>query len=132
MLRWAHERARLDTLDLVRRFPKLNEWEAMERQPTFKQLEAFARATMTPVGYFFLQTPPEERLPIPDFRTMGDRALQRPSPNLLETIYVCQQRQAWYRDHALTQGLPAVAFVGSETLQSPIEAVADRIRGTLL
>ena len=131
MLRWARERARLDALDLAARFPKLSEWEALERQPTLRQLEAFAKATMTPVGFFFLTKPPVERLPIPDFRTMGGRVMQGTSPNLLETIYLCQQRQGWYLDHALVQGLPTSTFVGSETVQSPVEAVADQIRNTL-
>lgn len=131
LLRWARTRARADELDLAIRFPKLGEWERQERQPTLKQLESYARATLTPIGYFFLPEPPVERVPIPDFRTMADRELQRPSPNLLETVYLCQQRQAWYREHAQAEGLGAADFIGSATLQSGVEAVADGIRQRL-
>ncbi|MBI5900217.1 MAG: ImmA/IrrE family metallo-endopeptidase [Rhodocyclales bacterium] len=131
MLRWARQRARLDAAVLTTRFPKLVEWEREERQPTLKQLENYAHATMTPVGFFFLPQPPEERLPIPDFRTLGDQALGHPSPNLLDTIYLCQQRQSWYRDHALAHGLPVADFVGSANLQTPVEEAAAAIRQRL-
>lgn len=131
LLRWARRRARLDEQDLAIRFPKLPDWEREERRPTLKQLEDYARVTMTPVGFFFLPEPPAELLPIPDFRTMGDRELMRPSPNLLETVYLCQQRQTWYREHALTQGMLPVDFVGTATLQSAVEATAELIRHRL-
>lgn len=70
MLRWARERARQDLRDLAPRFPHLQQWERGEKQPTFKQLESFAKATRTPFGYLFLREPPEEPLPIPDRSAM--------------------------------------------------------------
>jgi Zn-dependent peptidase ImmA (M78 family)/transcriptional regulator with XRE-family HTH domain len=130
LLRWARERARMDTLDLEARFPKLADWERREISPTLKQLEAYARATHVPVGYLFLPKPPDEPLPIPDFRTAG-RAVPRPSPNLLDTIYACQERQAWYREFAQVNGQAALGFVGSVTTRTaPVEAAA-RLRTAL-
>ena len=86
---------------------------------------------MTPVGFLFLPTPPAEQLPIADFRASLDQARRRPSPNLLDTLYLCQTRQAWYRDYAQAQGLRTLDFVGSCTLQLPIEEVALSIRAKL-
>lgn len=100
-------------------------------QPTLRQLEGFARAVHVPVGYLFLPAPPVEALPIPDFRTLGDRDVARPSPNLPDTLYLCQQRQAWYRDHARLHGLAPVAFVGSAQAGSDVVEVADRVREAL-
>ena len=131
LLTWARERAGLDTLALSGRFPKLSEWEAGELQPTLRQLEDFARAVHVAVGLLFLPAPPDEPLPIPDFRTVGDRELKRPSPNLLDTIYLCQQRQDWFRDYARVHSLPALDFIGTAKVQnSPLE-VAEAMRQTL-
>ena len=68
LLRWAVHHSGRKTEDLVERFPKLNDWEAGAAYPTLKQLEDFAAATKTPIGYFFLIRPPEEKVPIPDYR----------------------------------------------------------------
>ena len=131
LIRWARERARQTQEALAAKFKKLPEWEAGETQPTLKQVEAFARAVHVPVGYLFLTEPPQEPVPIPDFRSLAGRAVQQPSPNLLDTIYTCQERQSWYRDFARVAQQPEVGFVGSATVETPPEAVAARMRETL-
>lgn len=128
VLRWAAQRARLGADELTRRFPKWSRWIEGDVQPTLKQLEDFARLTHTAIGYFFLPQPPAMALPVPDFRTLRDEALREPSSALLDTLYLCQQRQDWFRDHARINGLPALAFVGSATLQQQPETVARRMR----
>ena len=131
LLQWACERSGIDHEDLVAKFEKLPEWESGETQPTLKQLEAFARAVHVPVGYLFLSQPPEEPVPIPDFRTFAGQAVTRPSPNLLDTIYSCQERQSWYRDFVRVARQPELPFVGSATVETRPEAVAADMRGTL-
>lgn len=121
MVQWAIERSRRDPVELAGRFDKLNDWLRGTAQPTLSQLEKFAAATRAPVGYFFLETPPEEPLPIPDFRTVGNDAVAgggRPSPDLLDTIYLCQQRQDWYRSNAQVLREERITFIGSVTVQS--------------
>jgi len=51
-------------ISLQERFPKLELWEHGAAKPTLKQLESFAKATHTPIGYLFLPEPPVERMPI--------------------------------------------------------------------
>jgi Zn-dependent peptidase ImmA (M78 family) len=131
LLRWARERAGAGLDDLAHRFPKLREWESGTAQPTFKQLEQYAHATYAPFGYFFLAEPPVEQLPLPDFRTVGGQRIGLPSPNLLDTVYLCQQRQEWYREYAQLQGQEPIGFVGSATLASDIEVTAVLIRHVL-
>lgn len=119
LFRWARERSRIDSLVLLSRFPNLPASESAEVQPTLKQLEDFARATHAPIGFFFLNQPPQESLLIPDFRTVAGRVVTRPSPNLLDTIYACQERQSWYREFGTVTNEAPRAFVGSLTTQTP-------------
>ena len=127
MIRWARQRARLDVSDLLGSFPKLAEWESGALQPTLKQLEKFAAKVHVPLGYLFLPEPPNEPVPIPDFRTFANREVRKPSPELLDTIYLCQQRQEWYREHALLERLPSVPFIGSASIEDDPVDVAARI-----
>ena len=128
LLAWARQRSGVDPDALERRFPQLTSWEHGDRAPTLKQLESFAQATHTPVGFLFLPEPPVERIPIPDYRTPGDTGVQRPSANLLDTIYQCEQRQDWYRDFASLNNEPVIGVVGALTTAVPTVEAADVIR----
>ena len=129
LIRWAVDRSRL-TRDDLDKF-SIEEWEKGEKQPTLSQLEAFAKRTMTPLGYLFLPVPPEEKLPIPDFRTVGDAPIQDPSPNLIETLQTMQRRQSWMRDYLIEEGQAELPFIGSLNRQSNVASAAKRIRKTL-
>ena len=131
MLRWACDRARVDTRDLAVRIPQLPAWENGEKQPTLKQLEGFAKATHTPIGYLLLKEPIDEPVPIPDFRTVADARMRRPSPDLLDTVYLCQQRQDWYRDYARSEGEDKLSFVGSAKLSDDVLKTAAVVRNAL-
>jgi len=131
LLRWACERVGFDTQELAERVPQLPAWERGAVKPTLKQIERFAHTVHAPVGYLFLQEPPVERVPIPDFRTIGNEYTDHPSPDLLDTIYICQQRQEWYRDFARSMGETACSFVGAADLANDVEIVAARIRHAL-
>jgi Zn-dependent peptidase ImmA (M78 family) len=131
LLVWARQRSGLPAQDLIARFPMLAEWEHGARQPTFKQLESYAKATHTPIGFLYLPQPPREQVPIPDFRTIGDTGVARPSAGLLDTIYQCQQRQEWYREFAVVNQEAAVGVVGSLTALSDPFAAAATMRTAL-
>jgi len=131
LLRWARERAGLSLEVLARRIPQLPAWEQGETHPTLKQVEKFAKATYAPVGYLFLAEPPVESVPIPDYRTLAGIRVNRPSPDLLDTVYICQQRQEWYRDFARSEGEGGLPFVGSSTLAGDIGETAARMRTAL-
>ena len=132
ILRWARERSGIPYEQLVaKNFKKLPEWESGEAQPTLRQAEAFARKVCVPFGYLFLSEPPEEELPVRDFRVLDGQEVTRPSADLLDTVYACQGRQDWYRGFALEGGQPELDFIGSVTIDTPVEDVAAKIRETL-
>jgi len=133
MLGWACERAGYTTAGFADSHPqfRVEDWIAGEIQPTLKQLEAFAKATHTPFGALLLPEPPSEPLPIPDFRSMEMGPPRRPSADLLDTIYLCQQRQDWYRSYAQINRLGQVDFVGTQSLADDPESAANQLRPTL-
>lgn len=131
LLRWAVERAGWDEETTARRAPRLDEWVAGTHRPTLKQLEKFASDTHTPFGLLFLSEPPIETVPIPDMRTIGNATVPRPSADLLDTIYLCQSRQDWYRTYARESGVLGPEFVGVATPRTPPTLVADQMRDLL-
>ncbi|WP_241993129.1 ImmA/IrrE family metallo-endopeptidase [Cryobacterium frigoriphilum] len=113
---------------MSQKFPKYEEWTSGAGKPTLKQLEKFAHAAHAPLGFLLLPKPSREEVPIPDFRTVANVDLTHPSPNLLDTIYMCQKRQEWYRVYAASHGYLPLDFVGSATTSGAAEPVADAIR----
>lgn len=131
LLIWARERVGLGVDALLHRFVRLREWESGARQPTFRQLQDFAAAVHVPFGYLFLPEPPVEPMPIPDFRTLKNRSVRDISPDLRDTIYTMQRRQAWLREERLENGVAPVECVGSARLSDDPAAVGREMRRTL-
>ena len=131
LFRWARERAGIEPETLVKRFPRYRKWESGDAQPTFKQLEQLAKVTHAPIGSFFLSQPLEETVPIPDLRTVDNRFVSRPSVDLLDTVYLCQQRQDWYREYARMEGEDLRPFIGAATQASDVESTASRMTAAL-
>jgi Zn-dependent peptidase ImmA (M78 family) len=134
VLKWARERAGLPEEVLAKKMSvkpeRVREWETVGAL-RFKQAEKLAHVTHTPFGFLFLPAPPEERLPIPDFRTVTDAAIRRPSPDLLETVHLMQRRQAWMREFLLEEGEDPLPFVGSATRDDSPDSLAAKMREVL-
>jgi len=132
LLRWARARSGIEADIWEKRFPRYDSWVNGDTNPTLKQLEEFAWKTYTPVGFFFLDEPPMEEVPIPDLRTVRDLPVTgvagQVSADMLDTVYVCQARQEWYRDSQLLNGGAPLEFVGSVALADSPSAVADQMR----
>ena len=131
VLRWAVSRSGHELDDLEQKFPRIHQWADEESQPTLRQLELLAKATLTPLGFFFLAKPPEERLPIPHFRTIHDETPAKPSPDLLETVQIMQRRQAWMREFLIEQGQDELSFVRSSRREEEPRLVVKRMLETL-
>ena len=113
VLNWAVERSGKSFDALEDRFPRIREWASGEAQPTLRQLRDLSKATWTPLGFLFLDAPPEMPLPIKHFRTIDDGTPTSPSVDLLETVQSMQTRQGWMREFLLEEGQDALAFVGA-------------------
>ncbi|MCW5769484.1 MAG: ImmA/IrrE family metallo-endopeptidase [Phycisphaeraceae bacterium] len=131
MLQWAADRSGVPEEALRKRFEKYGQWLTGEIRPTLNQLQDFARATYSPIGYFFLTSPPSITLPIPDLRTRGGHRPAEPSPDLLDTVFLCQQRQEWYANYARSIGAAPPTFVGTLSVRDDVVSAASAIRDTL-
>jgi Zn-dependent peptidase ImmA (M78 family) len=134
LLQWAVERSGRSDDDLwTKSFPRerFESWLTGEQQPTPRQLKDFANKTYTPVGFLYLAEPPQEGMPLADFRAGPGIEVGRISADLRETVYDCQDRQDWYRDHRLLNGAPPMPFVGSASLSDPPSQAAESIAEVL-
>ena len=127
LLRWARERADVDVESLVEKFPKYRQWESGKIRPTYRQLEDFAKAVHAGIGYFFSSEPPEETFPLTEINTIGGKPLRRPSPELIDTIYLCQLRQDWYREFVRLKDEDPSPFIGSAKIDDDAALVAEQI-----
>ena len=135
VLRWARERANLSQEILAKHLAvkpeRIADWERTGNI-SMRQADKLAQKTYTPLGYLYLPEPPDERLPVADYRTIGDEPPARPSPDLLETVYAMQRRQAWMRDElAIHYEEPPLDFVGAFTAADSPDEVADAMRQSL-
>ena len=132
LLSWAKKRSGQSIKNLHNKFPKLALWESGKVKPTLKQLEKFAKTVHAPIGYLFLDNPPVEKIPIPDFRKIPNANRKNPSPNLLDTLYICSRRQDWYRNYLLSMKEKPLNFIGSvRPLSNNIVKTAENIRKVL-
>ncbi|MEI6315653.1 MAG: ImmA/IrrE family metallo-endopeptidase [Syntrophus sp. (in: bacteria)] len=132
ILRWAMTRSGRGVDELQRTLPKLTKWLKGESRPSLPEVEKLAKETSTPLGFFFLSKPPTEQLSIPHFRTLGNQQSdQHPSPNLIETIQLMEQRQGWMREYLHEQGHKPLTFIHSANPGDKPEHVASEIKRTL-
>ncbi|MEI6715146.1 MAG: ImmA/IrrE family metallo-endopeptidase [Verrucomicrobiota bacterium] len=130
VLQWARRRAGLSEADLGRKLSadleQVQQWET-DGVITYKRAEKLAEKTHTPFGYLFLPEPPEEKLPVADFRTLGSDEAGRPSPELLDVLFDAMRKQNWYRDFLIEAGESRLEFVGSARIEQPAAEVAEKI-----
>lgn len=134
VLRWARERADLTTEDLARKVKlkaeRVEEWEN-SGEISMAWAERLADATHSPLGFLFLSFPPDEQLPITDFRTRAGRKAPRVSIDLLETVHAMQQRSAWLRDELIDTGAEPVRLVGGYHDGTSVADAAAAMRSAL-
>jgi len=125
IIQWAIDWNGFDADSLVKEFPKIRQWLDGTHAPTFKQLERFAAKTHTIVPYFFMQSIPDVRLQIADFRRVSQTDDILPSPELFETIDELLYKQAWLRDFFIEEDVERLPWIGVFADQSPYPDVEE-------
>lgn len=133
MLRWALARSPVGKADVATSFKKdeatIDQWLAGDATPTFKQAQKLAKQLRVPFGYLFLEEPPDEDVPLPDFRRHP--MATSVSLDLRDVISDVLRKQDWYRDHRTERDEDPIDFVGRFTTGIDVNVVADDIRSTL-
>lgn len=106
-------------------------WLDGTKTPTFNQIEDFSKKANIPLGYFFLQTPPEEQIDLLEYRTVDSVQLSNPSRNLIDIIHEMENIQDWMKNYRQDFGFNKLSVVGCMQGIKDIRFIADRIRKDL-
>lgn len=135
LVRWARERSDFTADTLAEKVSvsesKIRAWEDGGARPTFRQAQALASKLHVPFGFLFLSTPPTERIPLPDLRTLAGSNLGPPSPNFVDILNDALRKQEWYREYRQTEGAESLPFSGRFSLSDSPEIIAADIVTTL-
>lgn len=129
VMKWALEKMPVEKCAKDLR-DKAFSWFSGTEEPTFRQLEDFSRKTSIPFGYFFLEQPPQEELPLLAFRTLRKPGGE-PSRNLIEVAEQMESIQDWMHEYRDDQGWTGLKLVGCMKDNSVPSAIAMRMREDL-
>ena len=130
IIRWALSQVQEEKLG-EKLMENITQWLNGTKKPTFNQIEDFSKKANIPLGYFFLQTPPQEKLDLLEFRTVDSVQLANPSRNLIDTIHEMEEIQDWMRDYRQEMGFDVLPLVGSMKKVKDSSKIVKRIRKDL-
>ena len=132
MFRWARQTIGLSIADVALRLKCLDEevesWESGDAAPSYAQLEKLAyQIYKRPLAVFFLPSPPEERLPEHEFRTLPQADMQ----TLLADTYM-QIRRAHAFQIALVELFegknPSARFIPNDIYLSREKSIPEQAK----
>ncbi|HCU29776.1 MAG TPA: Zn peptidase [Sphaerochaeta sp.] len=109
----------------------LKEWRTGAKTPTFIEIESVSKKTRVPLGYFFLQTPPKEKIKLMEYRTIASAESSNPSRDVIDTITDMEQIVDWTRDYLIAEGSEANPIVGKLKHETNIAIISGYIRQVL-
>ncbi len=77
---------------------RLKDWLNESAEPTFSQIQKLSSAIGIPFGYFFLNKPPVENVPLLKFRSVENEEIVEPSRELINTIHHMENVQDWIKE----------------------------------
>ncbi|RFB82419.1 DNA-binding protein [Rhizobium leguminosarum bv. trifolii] len=135
VLAWAVDRAEIP-LDVVAKKinvkpERLATWIGGNERPTFRQAQSLSSVLHIPFGYLFLNEPPEEKLAIPDLRTVGGDPARRLDLNFRDLLSDVLFKRDWFRDFIQDHAGHELNFVGKYNAGDSARVIADDMRLTL-
>ena len=106
-------------------------WEGGEDFPTLRQAQNLAKVLHIPLGWLYLETPPEDKAALPDLRTIRNAEHPELSPDFKEQLNEVLFKQQEYADLIIEEGAEALPFVGKFSVTDRLETVVKDIRTAL-
>ncbi|MBK7491275.1 MAG: ImmA/IrrE family metallo-endopeptidase [Nitrosomonas sp.] len=129
-LEWAAEKAGLAIYSIAHIISKRDPESILSGNLTLAQVRKFSEITKQPIGFLFLEEPPQEfKFDLPDLRTR--KQYNRLSNNLIDTYKDVKYKQDWYREYLTDIGAGELEFVGKYSVDDKTETIANSIRDTL-
>lgn len=133
IIRWAIETRNISEDTIAKKLHKKIEdvaaWIEGKEKPTFKQAQKLAKILEIPFGYLYLKNPPEEKLPVPDFRTVKNK--KPVSSNIKKLLLQLEQKQLFLEDFFRSEGYEPLDFIGKFNTDSNYKKIAEEIRNWL-
>lgn len=91
----------------------LSSWTAGSPEASFDDLSAFSKKSRIPLGYFFLETPPKEKIDLMKYRTVDSAEFKNPSYELIDIYFTMTRFQERTIDDLEQIESSPLSFVGA-------------------
>lgn len=112
-------------------FEILVAWQKGEKTPTYNKVLEISRATGIPLGYFFLNKPPQEDVSLVNYRTVKSIDLKQPSRALKTTILDMELVQDWLSNQLTKDCYDKNDYVKSLNKNTDIITLSQTVRKKL-
>ena len=112
-------------------FEILVAWQKGEKTPTYNKVLEISRATGIPLGYFFLNEPPQEDVSLVNYRTVKSIDLKQPSRALKTTILDMELVQDWLSNQLTKDCYDKNDYVKSLNKNTDIITLSQTVRKKL-
>ena len=136
IVRWAIDRSGLAMSEISKKLSikedKLKDIEKGKATLAFSKAKQLAKITNIPFGFLFLnEVPEEDKLALPDLRTIDSKEISEPSQALKEVVRLNQERVDWYKNYLNELGFEKNYYVGSLS-DASIEKTVSFLRDKLV
>lgn len=132
-LEWAAAKVNMSLADVATRISKkeaLIHGIVASGEMTLPQAKKFAEITKQPLGFLFLDTPPNlPAIELPDLRTRPNH--EPLSDRFFEVYKDIKFKQEWYREYLISSGHTKLEFVGAFSINDDTNHIVENIRHVL-
>ncbi|MFA5689639.1 MAG: ImmA/IrrE family metallo-endopeptidase [Kiritimatiellales bacterium] len=135
MILWTRKRAGFSVENSAKKLnvtpARFELWERGDDFPTLRQAQDIAKTMHVPLGWLYLQNPPQETVILPDLRTVRDGERVELSVDFRDQLNEVLYKQQEYLELIIEEGAEPRPFIGKYSVRDEINAVVADIRTVL-